>query len=175
MRGRNNSGYETIIYTLVMILIILLQSTIGESLRVFGVKPNLTLVFVICYAILEGSYKGAKAGLFAGVLTDLLMGRYIGFYGLIFMYCAIITAILNRNFHKENYLPVIFTSFLLSIVIESVIYIITRMSSDMNYVFILGKYIMIEAVYNMVLSMFFYFSLNVVKNRFSGQQLSVKF
>lgn len=158
-----------------MLCVILMQSAFGDSMGVFGVKPNLILIFVICLGVLKGSVSGAKGGLAAGLTTDLLMGRYIGFYGLIFMYGGMAAGTVNRRFHKENYLPVIFASFLLSIAVESIIYLSIRINSNMDYVYVLGKYLLVEALYNMILSIFFYFIMNAVENRFSGQQATVKF
>jgi rod shape-determining protein MreD len=61
---------------------LLLESTVFPHLAVFGLKPDLLMVVVACWAILYGPQEGFIAGLAAGLTQDVVFGQYIGLFAL---------------------------------------------------------------------------------------------
>ena len=55
-------------YGLWFIVCIVLQSTVFESLRVWGSKPDLLLIIVCLSALMRGSKNGADPGFYLGYL-----------------------------------------------------------------------------------------------------------
>lgn len=51
----------------------------------FGVAPDVVLVLVICFALLEGPMSGAFVGFFGGFLKDLLVDAPTGLTGLAYL------------------------------------------------------------------------------------------
>lgn len=72
------------IFTLIILTAELLQSTLFAR-AFFGVAPDLLLVVVISFAILEGPTSGAIAGFSAGLLRDLLLDAPKGITGLAYL------------------------------------------------------------------------------------------
>lgn len=67
-----------ILLAILPFLAIFLQSTFFNAYSIKGTVPDMVLVFVIFYALLNGEKKGAYYGLICGLLEDLYIGRFIG-------------------------------------------------------------------------------------------------
>jgi len=103
-------------------LILLLQSTVLEAVKIFGVKPNLFLLFIVSIAILRGNIEGAIIGFFAGLAQDMSGGRYFGFYTILGMYLGFLSGSINRSMYKENYLVIIFFTLISTVLYEGSVY-----------------------------------------------------
>jgi len=117
-----------ILLALLPLLAIFLQSTLFASYSIKGVVPDMVLVFVIFYALLNGAEKGARYGLICGLLEDLYTGRFIGmnalssllnaclFFILAFAYFAVF------NIDRSLFINIIYQSFY-NVVITTPIYL----------------------------------------------------
>ena len=93
--------YKVLINTVSIIIIMLLQTTLVDYMEIKNVKPNILLVYTICTSILEGSVGGGVVGLFAGLVYDILSGKYLGFFALLGMYTGVVAGMANRRVQKE--------------------------------------------------------------------------
>jgi len=72
------------IFVLAIVSAVLLQTTVFAK-TLFGVAPDLVLVVVISFALLEGPMAGATSGFFGGLLRDLLLNAPKGLTGLSYL------------------------------------------------------------------------------------------
>lgn len=72
------------------------QEAIFNDLRLFGVKPNLAVVVLFIISALSTPRFAMFYGLGMGLCADIIYGKYLGFYALLFMYLGIVTAFLIR-------------------------------------------------------------------------------
>jgi rod shape-determining protein MreD len=69
----------------VMVAAVALQSTVLARVTLLGVRPQLVLVVVVCFAFLDGERVGLVTGFFGGLLIDLLLPQSIvGLTALVF-------------------------------------------------------------------------------------------
>ena len=87
-----------IFYTVWLLLIAILQPTVMQWIGIFGISPNIFLIFVIATALSCGKKAGAVCGLVFGFTLDMLVGRMIGVNALIFMYMGFFVGILCERF-----------------------------------------------------------------------------
>ena len=87
---------KVFIYTLGIFIIILVQTTVLDYIKINDIKPNLILVYTVCSSILEGSTGGALIGLFAGLTQDIVAGKTLGFYAILGMYLGAISGLANK-------------------------------------------------------------------------------
>ena len=71
MNGRKN--LRLVLYAVLSLLLYLLQAAVFTRIRIFGVKPLILPVAVVCIALFEGSFTGGIFGLICGVLCDFTM------------------------------------------------------------------------------------------------------
>lgn len=91
-----------IVLALLPLLAIFFQSTFFANYSIKGVVPDLVLVFVIFYALLNGADKGARYGLLCGLLEDLYTGRFIGMNAVSKSVTAYIIGRMQHRVFTEN-------------------------------------------------------------------------
>jgi len=142
-----------IFYFIFILLFLLLQTTLLQYITVYGVMPNLLIVFTIVTALIRNSTEGAAVGLISGMCMDMQFGSVKGFYALLGLYLGIAAGSVNRRMYRENLMVVIFFTFIYSVAYESVIYIINNiMSGDIRIISAFTTVILPETLYNCAVS-----------------------
>ncbi len=92
----------------VMILITLInlivQSTFGVYFSPIFILPNTMLVIVLSYSIARNDIEGAIFGFVNGLIYDILFGRVIGFYALLCLVTAYLSAKPFKELSPNNFL-----------------------------------------------------------------------
>jgi len=107
---------RTFITGVVLFFSFILQTTLIQYMELWGVKPNLMLIIIICFSLLRGSVGGAVIGLFSGILMDFFAAEVFGLHSLLCMYTGVVTGSLSSRFVRENYLVAVLFTFVLSFV-----------------------------------------------------------
>jgi len=134
-------------------LAILLQSTIFSTYSIKGTVPDLVLIFVAFFALINGEKKATVYGFLCGLLEDLVLGRFIGMNALAKGLTAYILGKLQGNVFKENIMVGVLgvllatcintlSMFLMSLVVLPVFHM------DLG----LGMGIIYQIIYNIVLT-----------------------
>ena len=159
--------FKALLYTLCILILLLLQSTLLNYAKIYDVKPNLLIIFVICIALLRGNVEGGVVGFFAGLSLDMLFGKYIGFYALLGLYLGITVGSVNRRLYRENFIVVILFTFVGTIVYEALVYILSSfMNGNMDLLFPMTRIILPEALYNSAVSVIIYAFIIKMSYRF---------
>jgi rod shape-determining protein MreD len=80
-----------------------LQATVFGSFAVLGVKPDTTVILIVCYGIMRGDAEGAVFGFFAGLAQDLFGGYFIGLFALLGMLIGYLSGKPFKDFFRDNY------------------------------------------------------------------------
>ena len=139
-----------ITYTPLIFLIVAFQTTLLGYIRIYGVKPNLILVFVICAALLNGKWEGTIVGLISGLVLDIASGAMLGFHALLCMYVGLLAGLIHKYVFRENYIIVVLMTFLISLVYGWVFFFlrIFPMAGDKSLLYPFLNIILPESVYN---------------------------
>jgi len=95
---------KTIIWLVVIVVTIIIQSTLLPLIAIKGICPDILLVIVISYALLSGKDKGVGMGFFAGLLQDLAFGSIFGINTLSKIATGYICGLAERKVFKEHVL-----------------------------------------------------------------------
>ncbi len=138
---------------LLPILSLFLQSTLFSTYSIKNTLPDLVLVFVIFYALLNDARKAAQYGFLCGMLEDLLVGRFIGMNALGKGLTAYVIGAVQGNVFKENLAVGILSvlvgsglNYLLLLILSLILGMLTEVDQQ---VFITLFY---QAIYNLLLS-----------------------
>jgi len=132
---------------------IFFQSTLFASYSIKGVVPDLVLVFVIFYALLNGAEKGARYGLICGLLEDLYAGRFIGMNALSKTVTAYIIGRLQHRVFTENVAVSIFSVIIGSLLNAFILIIVALIYfAAFNVTISLFINIFYQVIYNVVLT-----------------------
>lgn len=94
---------KIILFGLLFITALVLQSTIFTVIPIFGAYPELVLLIVIVFSLINGGAVGAKLGFAGGLLQDVVFGRFIGLNAVIMMGVGYGAGVLSQRLYKENY------------------------------------------------------------------------
>ncbi len=90
---------------------IILQSTVLQNVTIKGVIPDLSLLFLIFFAIREGSMKAQIGGFIAGMVQDFLSTSPLGFYTFIRTVIGFLYGLLKgKVFVDPIFMPMILVS-----------------------------------------------------------------
>ncbi len=85
-------GAVLVLYCIVSVLLLMFIQN-----GFFGADPDLVLVFVYIAGVKCRPRRAMLTGLFSGLAMDVFFGRYIGLYGILFMYVAFFASRLSEN------------------------------------------------------------------------------
>ncbi|MGI6149183.1 MAG: rod shape-determining protein MreD [Firmicutes bacterium] len=95
---------------LFFLLAMLLQTTVFSALPILGSYPDLVTVLVVNLGILNGRLEGAWLGFVAGLLRDLLVGRFVGLNAVVLALVGFTAGAATRPLYRDNYVvPCFFT------------------------------------------------------------------
>ncbi len=142
-----------VLLALLPLLAIFLQSTFFASYSIKGVVPDLVLVFIIFYALLNGAEKGARYGLLCGLLEDLYTGRFIGMNTLSKAATAYIIGRLQHQVFTEN-VAVGVISVIVGSIINSLLLLVLAWAYFAAFNIDLGLFInfVYQVIYNVLLT-----------------------
>jgi len=132
---------------------ILLQSTIFSFYGIKGTLPDLVLVFVVFFALINGARGGTIYGFFCGLLEDIYLGRFIGVNALSKAFTAYLVGHFQDRVFKENILvaliAVFFSTFINSLLVFFLaLFTHETFNIDMNIVVT----VIYQSIYNTVLA-----------------------
>lgn len=84
-------------YAVWLIVLIIVQPTVIRWISIFGISPDMFLIFVICAASVGGRQSGAICGFVFGLAFDMLIGRMPGVSAILYMYTGFAAGILKES------------------------------------------------------------------------------
>lgn len=139
--------------TILPMAALFLQSTILSTYSIKGTVPDMLLIFVVFYALFNGSSKGAAYGIVCGLLEDLYMGRCIGLNALSKGIVAYAVSKFQGNLFRENVLVGVVTVLVSTLLNSILMGLIALTSFDVfNLNFSILTSILYQTCYNTLLS-----------------------
>lgn len=141
-----------LIISLLILINFILESTLFQYTRVFGVKPDFTIILITSYAIMRGSAFGGFIGLFSGLLQDLIFGNTMGINGLSYMITGYLIGQSNENVFKDSFVPSIIFNIGAVFIYQHLFILITYFSkTNISYTHALLNIIIPQSIYNAIL------------------------
>lgn len=159
--GRKAMGItmKTTIHGGFLLIFSILQATWLDCIEIFGIKPNLFLVYIIVVCCFCNRLEGGAVGFAAGFVLDMLVGRIWGLnavLGLILGFC--ISHFYARIISNSNLLVTLALVLVGTILYESFYSFIAFLRAEnVGLLALLTKIVLPECVYNMVASVPIYF------------------
>ncbi|MGD1830662.1 MAG: rod shape-determining protein MreD [Spirochaetaceae bacterium] len=146
-----------IINTLIIALVVLLQSTLLQHISFYGILPDLVLIFVLFISLKGGSIKGEVIGFSGGLLLDFLSLSPLGFHCFIYAVIGFLAGYPHRNVTTES----ILTQFLfvtLGIIIKNILssLLILVFSINTTSLSLMGRNFFIELLFTLIVTPFLF-------------------
>lgn len=130
-----------------------LQATIFSFYNIGDSIPDMVLIFIIYYALLNGAHKGAVYGFLCGLLEDIYLGRFIGINALAKGLTGFIIGKLQGNVFKENLLVGVLAAAVGTIINAAAMFLFSILSGVMFEVNTLVIHsLLYQCLYNLLLA-----------------------
>lgn len=146
-----------LIVALFILVCFVLQSSVFMWLSFAGIIPNLMIILTSAFGFMRGEKEGLLIGFFCGLLSDVFFGEFLGFYALVLMYIGFVNGKFSRIFYPEDIkLPIAL------IIISDISYgllcyiLLFLLRGRLNLPYYFTRIILPEALYTIVITMFFY-------------------
>ena len=154
---------------LILSALLVFQSTFVDSMAIYGIKPDLVMVFVIFNGFLLGPREGAFLGYAGGVVQDIFVGGYIGMNALTLMLAGFVAGVCGERLYKESSLIVAVVTFFSTTVSLALHYILMKyLNISISFVSALWQIILPTALYSSLLVPLFYLRVYrslIIKNK----------
>lgn len=140
---------------------IILESTLFQYTRIYGIKPDFSIMIIVAYAIMRGSSYGAFIGLGIGFLIDMMYGKTLGINALSYMVTGYIIGQAHDNVFKDSFIPSFIFNFIAIIIFQHSFMLLSYFSNNIpdtgfSYVYIMLHVILPQAVYNSIVGSIVY-------------------
>jgi rod shape-determining protein MreD len=146
-----------LIIILIFILTYFLQINFFSWFTIRGVMPNLFIGLTLLIGLFAGKKLGGIFGLIFGILLDFLVGKSIGFSGILLAGIGLLGEYFDKNFSKDNLLTIIAMLSVTTIIYEVCMYTINTIkfgatAEIASFLIILA----IETLYNALIIIILY-------------------
>jgi rod shape-determining protein MreD len=136
-----------------LVILVILETSAGRYIEIFGISPNPALCFTIIYALTNGSVKSAALGLVCGLLFDSVSDVAFGFNSLILMYMSILASYFSRRFYYHNIFALVFGVFMYSLFYETISLVFTAVIfSDAPFFYSFSRFVLTESIFNAIIA-----------------------
>lgn len=134
---------------IVFLILYFLQSNFFSWFNIFGIKPNLFIIFSLILGLFLGKEYGIALGVLLGIILDLFISKRIGINAITLGAIGGIAGILAKNFSREHRFTLILITIGLTLLGEIINYILI-LATGQGEVQIIAfiKILLIEVLYN---------------------------
>jgi len=146
----------------IIVVALVIQLTLINSITILGLKPDLIMVVVIVFSLLNGTKEGIISGFASGLLLDIFSTGLLGINALVKMVIGFACGALKEKIFYEHILFLIplvtfISSFLQSIL---VFFLLHAFGIEYSLVWSVNRVALPEALYSSLLSPFIFLVIN---------------
>ena len=156
---------------LILLILIGFQNSLFEYIKIFGVKPDIVLTFIICFALIKGNPTGTIIGITGGIMEDIFFGGAFGVNSIACMITSFLVGSIEGKIYKDNiFIPAIFT-FTGTIIKELIVFLFLYLTrTNLDVITALTNKVIPEAIYNTLLAALFFRYVAKLNNKIYAEQ-----
>jgi len=106
---------------LTLVVLFIVQTTLGRYIDICGIAPNLVFVYILCYSMYNFPVRSAVLCIVAGIITDMYSMEYVGLNAILYMYIGLAISNFASSLIKKNIWAVSLGVLLVSLLYHTVI------------------------------------------------------
>lgn len=168
------------ILIIVFLILYFLQANFFSWFTIAGIKPNLFILFILFISLFAGMKVGIPFGICIGLFLDIMMGKTVGVYSIMFGIVGIIGGYFDKNFSKDSKITMMLMIMGSTCIFEIGNYILQMIELSI-YVEIIPflTTLWIEVVYNTILTIILYPMMQKlgykIEDTFKGQKMLTRY
>ena len=137
------------ILILIGITVLILENSIFNYIKVFGISANISIVYVCIVSLFVKDNEGALIGIILGILKDILVGSIFGINGLVYFIIGYMYGKLRDKIFKERIITVAILVYF-AIVFQSIanLFVLNDVFNNSEFIYALIKSLIISPMIN---------------------------
>ena len=165
---------------LIGFIIYFLQANFFSWFTIFGIKPNLFIIYILFIGLFGNRGMGITYGSITGIFLDLLFEEKIGVNLIALSLIGIIATIFDKNFSKDSRITIMFMVFGTTIIFEIISYFTRYILYSVNVeVLNFIKILLVEIVYNILITIVVYPLIQkfgyYIENEYKGNRILTRY
>lgn len=165
---------------LIGFIIYFLQANFFSWFTIFGIKPNLFIIYILFIGLFGNRGMGIIYGSITGIFLDLLFEEKIGVNLIALSLIGIIATIFDKNFSKDSRITIMFMVFGTTIIFETISYFTRYILYSINVeVLNFIKILLVEIVYNILITIVVYPLIQkfgyYIENEYKGNRILTRY
>lgn len=142
-----------LIIFIVIVVAMLVQINLLSVVTFFGTAANIGIVLTTGIGLMCGKEVGGIIGGMYGLLCDIVFGKAIGIYLLLYMLTGYLSGKIGKGFSKENKTTMIMMVSVSGILFNLAFLLVARMVYDYDTSFLYSIFtILKETIYNLIIA-----------------------
>lgn len=149
-----------------VLVCIILQSTVCQMISIASIKPNLMIILTVSFGLMRGRKTGLLTGFCCGILADLFFENILGLNTLIYMWVGYASGYFYRIFYDDDIKTPLFLISVSDLAYGIIQYVFRFfLRGRIHFFFYLGRIILPEVLYTLILTIFCYRLLYAINRR----------
>ena len=157
---------KILIHIFLAILFSVLQPTWFDAWEIFGVKPNLFLIYIILVSCYTSRKEGAITGFFFGLMLDLLICENVGTNAVLMAITGFFTSQFCEYFIRKNTLPLSVLMVTAVVFFYEFVYYIVSHIGHLNMGATLIRVLLPESIYSALVTVPMYFVVKKISKKY---------
>lgn len=164
------SVLKHVVYTLILLSLIVAQTTFFGDIEIFGVRPQAVLLFLLALSFFEGAKIGAVYGVIGGYVLDVMSGGGIYFSAVIYMLVCYLASYAVELWFNDSY-PSYAAMSAVFVIIKQVVDVFVMLASwsDFNLGQSIVKIFLPELFYTVAVSALVYYPVLLISSGFNRE------
>lgn len=141
---------------LIMVISLIIQGSLLTFFIFNGRQPDLLLIVVVCFSIMWGSKEGALIGVTAGLIQDIVFGRFVGIFAMTKMLAGYLSGFTEKNIYRDFVLGPMLIVLVMTLMQEGLAFILSGEVTRLPLGPVFIQMILPKALYNFCLTPFIY-------------------
>ena len=142
-----------LIIFIVIVVAMLVQINLLSVVTLFGTAANIGIVLTTGIGLMCGKEVGGIIGGIYGLLCDIVFGKAIGIYLMLYMLTGYLSGKIGKGFSKENKTTMIMMVSVSGILFNLAFLLVARMVYDYDTSFLYSIFtILKETIYNLIIA-----------------------
>ncbi len=153
---------KTLLKGAIIVVALLIQLTLINSITILGLKPDLIMVVVVVFSLLRGAKEGTISGFASGLLQDIFSTGLLGMNALAKMVIGFFCGIIKEKIFREHILFIIPVITFIASFMQSILmfFLLRAFGIEYDLAWSLKQVALPEALYSSLLSPFIFLAIN---------------
>lgn len=141
------------VHGIFLAVFLVIQATWLDAISVFGIIPNLFIIYIATISCFCSKKEGAIAGFFFGLMLDFQIGKVLGLNAVLMMLLGYVTALFCEKVIRKNTALIVMVIVFVTSVFYELIYYVVSFMGNLDFGSVFFRTLVPECIYNFFMTL----------------------